>query len=162
MRSNGGYPQGELIVRRAATEDADFVVDAVSTLLVELLSEPPDREEMLTAAHELISSHDSGVVLLAEAERVVVGMLAASWQIAIHAPGSYALIQDLWVSPGWRSKAVGRAMLDMLHMLACDLHLARIEVGLPQEKFAALNRTVAFYSANGFEPTGDRLRRRLP
>ena len=31
-------------------------------------------------------------------------MLAASWQRAIHVPGRYATIQDLWVTPAWRSR----------------------------------------------------------
>ena len=41
-------------------------------------------------------------------------MLVASWQAAIHVPGAYALIQDLWVDPDCRGRAVGRELVAAL------------------------------------------------
>ena len=57
---------------------------------------------MRTAARALLEHPESGVVLVADADGEIVGVLAASWQTAIHVAGRYGLIQDLWVHPGWR------------------------------------------------------------
>jgi GNAT superfamily N-acetyltransferase len=154
--------RGGWSVRLAREEDVEAITGAVSELLAELGSTPPDRSAMLAAARELVYDERGGVVLLGESEHEIIGMLAASWQSAIHVPGRYALIQDLWVHPRWRRRAVGRGLLEQLQSLAQGLQIGRIEVGLPQEKFAGLAETTSFYSRNGFEATGDRMRRRVP
>ena len=38
-----------------------------------------------------------GALIVAEAGAEIVGVLSASWQRALHVPGRYATIQDLWV-----------------------------------------------------------------
>jgi GNAT superfamily N-acetyltransferase len=91
----------------------------------------------------------------------IVGVLAASWQTAIHVPGRYALIQDLWVAASHRGQAIGGALLDALFALARERAMARVEVGLPRESFAGIRATEAFYLHNGFAPLGARMRRLL-
>ncbi len=100
----------------------------------------------------------AGALLVAEGDGALVGVLAASWQSAMHVPGRYALIQDLWVHPAWRSGGVGAGLLAALFELARERGLARVEVGLPGERFAGLAATEAFYLANGFTPLGPRMR----
>ena len=92
----------------------------------------------------------------------IVGVLGASWQSAIHIPGRYALIQDLWVHPSWRGAGVGGGLLAALFELARRAGIACVEVGLPRERFAGLAATEAFYLANGFTPLGARMRRGAP
>jgi GNAT superfamily N-acetyltransferase len=116
---------------------------------------------MQDAARAIIEDQAAGAVLVAEFCGALVGLLAASWQSAIHVPGRYALIQDLWVDPDWRSRAVGRELLGALCDLARELGMPRIEVGLPRECFASFIATEAFYLANGFSPNGPRMRRAL-
>jgi GNAT superfamily N-acetyltransferase len=91
----------------------------------------------------------------------LVGVLGASWQRALHVPGRYATIQDLWVAPAWRSAGVGAGLVEALAALARERGAARLEVGLPRRSFAAIDRTESFYAANGFEPLGPRMRRLL-
>ena len=100
-------------------------------------------------------------MLVAEADADLVGVLAASWQMAIHVPGSYALIQDLWVAAGWRGRSVGRGLLEALFELRARKRFERVEVGLPRESFARFAATEAFYLGNGFTPNGPRMRRLL-
>ena len=102
-----------------------------------------------------------GAILVAEAEGEIVGVLSASWQRALHVPGRYATIQDLWVHPGWRSRKVGAALVGQLESLCRGEGVARIEVGLPRESFAAIRATETFYARNGFEHLGPRMRRLL-
>jgi GNAT superfamily N-acetyltransferase len=103
----------------------------------------------------------AGAVLLAGDGEQIAGVLSASWQTAIHVPGRYALIQDLWVSPDHRGQAIGRELLLALFELAVEREIVRVEVGLPSERFAGQRATEAFYLANGFSLLGPRMRQML-
>jgi GNAT superfamily N-acetyltransferase len=157
-------------VRSATHEDIPAVVEAVQELLRELGGTPPSTPAMQAAAQTLLDSPHAGALLVMESDgladpedhRAIVGVLGVSWQTAIHIPGRYALIQDLWVHPLWRGRAIGRALLAALFERARELHIARVEVGLPPERFAGLAATEAFYLGNGFAPLGARMRRGLP
>jgi GNAT superfamily N-acetyltransferase len=148
-------------VRSATREDAPGVVVAVQELLLELGSTPPPVAELSRTVCELIDDRDAGAVLIAHSRDDVVGMLAASWQLAIHVPGRYATIQDLWVHPTWRSRSIGADLIGALVELARESDMARIEVGLPRESFGAIAATEAFYRNNDFQPLGPRMRRLL-
>jgi GNAT superfamily N-acetyltransferase len=148
-------------VGRASRDDVEGVVVAVQELLLELGGTPAAGSELERAARELIGDPESGVVFVARAGDEVVGMLAASWQLAMHVPGRYATVQDLWVHPAWRSGSIGRELMDSLVQLVRGLGMERIEVGLPRERFRSIQATEAFYLANGFELLGPRMRRRL-
>lgn len=148
-------------VRTATHEDVAAVVSAVTSLLVELGAlSPPAPEEISQVAQALIENPDAGVLLLAEADGHIVGVLSASRQVALHVPGPYLLIQDLWVDPRQRGQRVGGALVQELERTARSQGMDRIEVGLPTDRFEALARTQAFYAASGFEHVGPRMRRR--
>jgi GNAT superfamily N-acetyltransferase len=173
-------------VRPAGGNDVPAVAAAVGELLLELDGTLPAVTAMEAAARALLADRESGAVLVAESAVVgaevdgengvahggvgasatpaggaiaapLVGVLAASWQSAIHVPGHYGLIQDLWVHPSWRGVGVGAGLLAALFELARP----RVEVGLPDDRFAGLAATEAFYLANGFTALGPRMRRRL-
>jgi GNAT superfamily N-acetyltransferase len=148
-------------VRLARSEDAVAVAAAIEQLLVELGGERPSDGELEKAARELIEDPGAGAVVVAETGGELVGVLAASWQQAIHVPGHYATIQDLWVLPAWRSRAIGHDLVEGLCELAAEQGVDRIEVGLPKEDFERIGATEAFYRANGFNHLGPRMRRLL-
>jgi GNAT superfamily N-acetyltransferase len=146
-------------IRSAKDSDAAAVAAAVEELLVELGGRKPDRGELEAEVRAAIADPGIGAILLAEGEGEIVGVLSASWQRALHVPGRYATIQDLWVDSGWRSRGVGADLVDELVALCRAQGVARIEVGLPREDFAAIRATEAFYGGNGFEHLGPRMRR---
>ncbi|HET7573824.1 MAG TPA: GNAT family N-acetyltransferase [Solirubrobacterales bacterium] len=150
-------------VREATDADAPAVAAAVAELLVELSGKGPPAAELEEATKELARDRSKGALLLAEAggEGGIVGVLAASWQHAIHVPGRYGTIQDLWVHREWRSRAIGADLVSAFCELAREAGAQRIEVGLPRESFERIAATEAFYKANGFEHLGPRMRRRL-
>jgi GNAT superfamily N-acetyltransferase len=148
-------------VREAVAADAPAVAAAIGQLLAELGGEAPPEAELDAATRELIADPGVGTVLVYESGEEIVGVLAASWQHAIHVPGRYATIQDLWVLPAWRSRAIGHDLLDALCELAAERGVGRIEVGLPKEDFPRIGATEAFYRANGFSHLGPRMRRLL-
>ncbi|HEX3910529.1 MAG TPA: GNAT family N-acetyltransferase [Solirubrobacteraceae bacterium] len=149
------------IVRRATSEDVFGIVVAVQELLLELGGTPPSARTLEGVACELVEDRDSGAVLVARSRGEVVGMLAASWQLALHVPGRYALIQDLWVHSAWRSRSIGADLMTGLVELARERGMARIEVGLPRESFRGIQATEVFYRNNDFDLLGPRMRRLL-
>jgi branched-chain amino acid aminotransferase len=152
-------------VREASVQDAPAIAAAVAELLVELSGKGPATAELEEATRELAGDRGAGALLVAEAGGEdggkIVGVLAASWQHAIHVPGRYGTIQDLWVHPEWRSRAIGRDLVEAFCDVARREGAKRLEVGLPRESFARIGATEAFYRANGFEHLGPRMRRKL-
>ena len=130
----------------------------MAALLTELGATPPPGQAMNEAAQELLEDPASGAVFVADSEDGLVGILTTNWLSAIHIPGRYGLIQDVWVSPLARSNAIGAALLAALFEQAGRLGITRIEVGLPKDSFPGLPATAAFYRANGFTPVGPRMR----
>jgi GNAT superfamily N-acetyltransferase len=159
-RPGGGT--ADWAVRPATAADADTVAAAVEQLLVELGGRRPPRGQLEAEVLAAIEDPGIGATIVAEAGGEIVGVLSASWQRALHVPGRYATIQDLWVDPEWRSRKVGAGLSDALAELCREQGVARIEVGLPRQSFAAIDATEAFYRANGFEHLGPRMRRLLP
>jgi GNAT superfamily N-acetyltransferase len=149
-------------VRAAAAQDATAIAAAVRELLLELGGEPAPASTIADAARSLLEDRRAGALLVAQDGAELVGLLGASWQSALHVPGRYGLIQELWVHPSWRGRALGSDLLDAVFALARELGIARIEVGLPRDGFAGLRATEAFYRGNGFQPLGTRMRRSLP
>lgn len=148
-------------VRAARGGDAAGVASAIEALLIELGGERPSPAALEEGARSLAEDHEAGALLVAEHDGSLVGVLAASWQYALHVPGRYGTIQDLWVDPAWRGKALGRELILALVRQAADAGVPRLEVGLPQEGFAQLAATERFYRENGFTPLGPRMRRVL-
>jgi GNAT superfamily N-acetyltransferase len=151
----------ESAVREAGAGDVEAVALAVESLLLELGGRRPERPSLEAEVRALLDDPAGGSVLIAEAGGKVVGMLSASWQRAIHVPGVYATIQDLWVDGAWRSRGVGAELVEAVASQARARGVSRLEVGLPRETFAAIASTESFYERNGFEHLGPRMRRLL-
>ncbi len=148
-------------VRRATAADVPAAAAAVGELLSELGGRRPETAALEAEARVLVEDPEVGVLLVAEAGGELVGVLAASHVRAMHVPGRYIVIQDLWVRPDWRSRTIGADLMAAIADLAREQGLARLEVGLPQETFAGIRATEAFYLGNGFASLGIRMRRRL-
>lgn len=154
--------QCDWAVRLAGEGDCDALAAGVRRLLIELGAQAPSEHSMRASAARLLSDPHAGIAVLAEAQDHVVGVLSASLQEAIHVPGRYALIQDLWVEPDWRRRLVGAGLIDAFLEIAGLRGALIVEVGLPKARFRGLQATEAFYRANGFALVGSRMRRALP
>jgi len=154
-------PARDWRVRAASGEDVPAVAAAIEELLVELGGKRPPMSELESATRTLVEDATAGALLVAEAGGEIVGVLAGSWQHAVHVPGRYGTVQDLWVHPSWRSRTIGHDLMEEFAGVARERGIGRLEVGLPQEGFAAIRATEAFYRRNGFDPLGPRMRRLL-
>lgn len=134
-------------VREATEADAPAVAAALGQLLVELSGGGPAASELEKATTELVRDKGMGALLVADGggEDGVVGVLAASWQHAVHVPGRYGTIQDLWVHPEWRSKAIGH------DLVAAFCELAR-EAGAADRGWAAARGLRAHRCHRGLLP----------
>jgi GNAT superfamily N-acetyltransferase len=158
---SGSASTSQATIRRAARSDTAAVASAVEELLVELGGRRPPQADLEAEVRAVLEDPGVGALIVADADGEVVGVLSASWQRALHVPGRYATIQDLWVDADWRSRQIGAALVDALADLCREQGVARIEVGLPRESFAAIRATEAFYLGNEFEHLGPRMRRLL-
>lgn len=149
------------MIRQAGEADVVAVADAVEELLVELGGRRPAREEVKAEVRTIVEDPRAGLLLVAESDGKIAGVLGASWQRAIHVPGRYATIQDLWVDSAHRGNGIGAELVGEMVRLAREQGVSRIEVGLPKESFAAIRATEAFYLDNDFEHLGPRMRRLL-
>lgn len=104
---------------------------------MELGGTPAPNMEIEQAALALLEDRHAGVLL--------VGVPGVGWQSAMHVPGPYALIQELWVHPSWRSRAIGSNLFVALFELAGERRISRIEVGLPRERLAGIDASETFY-----------------
>jgi GNAT superfamily N-acetyltransferase len=156
-----GQEAAEWAIRPAREADIAAVAGAVEELLVELGGRRPPRRALEAEVRTAVEDPGVGTLLLAEAKGEIVGVLSASWQRALHVPGRYATIQDLWTHPDWRSRGLGAGLVEELAVLCRAEGVARIEVGLPRESFDAIRATEGFYLGNGFEHLGPRMRRLL-
>jgi GNAT superfamily N-acetyltransferase len=148
-------------IREATHEDVPAVVAGVCGLLEELGGKAARGEAHEQTAHALIDDGGAGILLVAENLDDIVGVLGVSWQISIRVPGRYGLIQELWVHPAFRGMTIGGDLVAALFEIARKQGVARLEVGLPSERYPHLNATEAFYVNNGFTTIGTRMRRLL-
>jgi GNAT superfamily N-acetyltransferase len=158
---SGSASTSQATIRPAAGADTAAVASAVEELLVELGGRRPPRADLEAEVRAVLEDPELGALIVADAGGEIVGVLSASWQRALHVPGRYATIQDLWVDAEWRSRQIGTALVEALADLCREQGVARIEVGLPRESFAAIRATEAFYLGNEFEQLGPRMRRLL-
>lgn len=148
-------------IREAALEDVPAIAIAVRELLIELGADPTLPAALEAPARALIEDGSLGLLLVAEEQGQIVGVLGVSWQVAIRIPGRYGLIQELWVHPEWRGRTIGGDLLAALFELARRQRVMRLEVGLPSGRFTHLAATEAFYVTCGFKMIGMRMRRIL-
>jgi len=86
----------------------------------------------------------------------IVAFFTLSESFAIFANGRYGIINELWVNEKYRSKGIGKAVIDEIVKLGCVHGWSRIDVTAPPgEKW---DRTFAFYQNCGFQFTGRKLK----
>ncbi|HEX4437183.1 MAG TPA: GNAT family N-acetyltransferase [Solirubrobacteraceae bacterium] len=151
-------PPGSWSLRSAKPADLPEVTRAICNLLTELAGSAPAPHEIEAAAAELLADPKKGCLMIADSADGMVGVLAASFQHAIHVPGCYCILQDLWTDPSWRSRGVGAGLVAALLSRLSELNIKRVEVGLPSARFDALQVTETFYRQNGFTLLGPRMR----
>jgi branched-chain amino acid aminotransferase len=156
MAMNGNHS-----ISPARAEDAALIVEAVRRLIEELTARPAILPATAAdACGRIIAGTAPGMILLARSaeKHLLPGVITVSLQEAIHQGGTFAVIQELWVDPQFRSDGIGAALVEAVKVHCWTAGIAAIEVGLPRYTFANLERTRSFYLRCGFNEIGPRMR----
>jgi GNAT superfamily N-acetyltransferase len=143
----------------AGPEQWDVVERLVLTLLHELGDEAEDTGALRPELRGLWESRpDRMVALIAYAEEggiEPIGLLTLVESFAIYANGPFGIIPEMYVAPQWRSKGVGKALIDRAVEFGRQRGWSRIDVTGPE---SAEPRTIRFYESCGFEFAGPKLK----
>lgn len=91
-------------------------------------------------------------VLAARQGNTIIAFGALCESHSLYAEGSFAILQEFYVLPEYRSQNVGQALIDALVDYAKQQNWKRLELCTPP--VPEFDRTVAFYQDNGFDITG--------
>ncbi len=114
-----------------------------------------NRQNAHTQAEQMIADGSYWVFVAEElGANKLVGFVSLYESFALYAQGAYGTIPELYVRPDWRSKQVGRQLLEAAADFGKQKGWHRIEVTTPP--LPEFERTLNFYQANGFEISGGR------
>ena len=153
----------------AQARDIDIVLELVEELLAELGEEGRefsgiDREKLRTDIQRNLGTEPGSLsgsarfwALLAKDDGgAVLGVLTLSQSFALYAGGEYGVIDEMYVRPEYRSRGIGRQLVDGAGAIARREGWFRLDVTAPEDRRG--ERAVRFYENLGFEFTGPKLR----
>jgi GNAT superfamily N-acetyltransferase len=143
----------------ATARDRDLVLGLVERLLRELEDSPGEFDGVDRAGvlRGMVRAGDRFASFLARTpEGEAAGVVTVVESFAIYAGGDYGVIDELYVVPEFRSRGVGRLLIEAVKMRGRERGWLRVDVTAPPEKRWA--RTVKFYESQGFVFTGPKLR----
>lgn len=134
--------------------DCDEVIRLVNILLKELGFIQVDYNLARNVYQELAKDSDVGFVILAKEKDALHGICTVSIAHAMRTGGSYAIVQEMYVSPELRRRKLGEKLLSEALAHAKARGCSAVEVGTPPEGVLQSR----FYKHLGFTRIGDRLR----
>lgn len=91
-------------------------------------------------------------VIAAYDQDEIVGFGALCESYSLYAEGAFGIIQEFYVLPEYRSKDIGKELIQAIIRFSKTKKWKRLELCTPP--IPEFNRTVEFYKSNGFEVTG--------
>lgn len=140
--------------RLASADDRDTAVGLVRALLIELGGQPPPADDLFPVFDRLVTDIDAGFIVVGESASGIVSVCMVSFLDAIRTRGRYAIIQEMFVEPEWRSTGVGMEVLRFALNHAVANGCQTVELGTPFHG----DRQIQFYRRAGFTEVGARLR----
>ena len=134
---------------------------AVEALLDELGGRRPAAAELEAEVRALLDDPALGALLVAEAGARSSACSAPAGSARSTSPAATRRSRTSGSTPSGAAAGSAPSWSTALAALAREQGVARLEVGLPRESFAAIEQTEAFYRGDGFEHLGPRMRRLL-
>ena len=129
------------------------VVAALLSRLFEEVEHDLDFEEIAEIFADLDADDHHSTLLAQNEAGETVGLITLVESLSLSAGGRYGVINELYVTPEYRSEGVGRMLLDFAKMISEERAWTRIEVTTPGDSF---DRTLQFYEREGFWRIGPR------
>jgi GNAT superfamily N-acetyltransferase len=143
--------------RAAVAGEETRVVDQKNDLIIELGGAPLPVPEAISAVASFINGDLDGAVIVAVSDDELVGVCTISYQPSIRTLGTYAIIQEMFVAPDYRSEKLGERLIEAASSAAEDAGCPMVELSTPPNGERAEN----FYSRVGFTQVGVRMRRKF-
>ena len=134
--------RARLRLRVAVVDDVADIVTLIGHLGY------PVREEALRRAFELLRAAPEHVVVVAELDGAVCGLLAMSARPSLTLQGAVGVIQELVVRPAQRRREIGESLLQYAKGLAVERGYVRLECTVPATHRPAADQ---FLLERGFE-----------
>lgn len=156
----------DIVIKQAQPADAGLIARLAKALTDEIIERTGARhfnvdEEATSGLCRSLMEQGKYRVLLAfdaKSERPI-GCATLCESHALYAEGSFGIIQEFYIEPEFRSQQVGAKLLDRAVLEAGRLGWKRLELCTPP--LPEFERTLDFYTDNGFEITGGRKLKRL-
>jgi len=147
-----------LHIRLAGQQDSNTVAELVGRLLAELGGEPYKENDQYrgTSACLLKGEINYTVFLALQESDTCIGMISVSESYAVYTLGKFGIIHELFVDADYRSRNIGRQLIQAVIDHGRKHQWSRIEVGTPDRE--QWQRTNSFYKREGFEEVGPNLR----
>lgn len=153
-----------ITIKKAGLGDAHEVAVMVGELLNEIMSTVGVRAfdfnlEQTTARLKDFIGHDKYFVFIAQSTNTgPIGFVALAESHALYAAGTFGIIPEFFVRPGFRSQNVGFRLMERAAIFGKSRGWTRLEVTTPP--LPQFEKTLAFYEREGFAITGGRKLRR--
>jgi GNAT superfamily N-acetyltransferase len=98
-----------------------------------------------------------GIIRIATVEDEMVGFICLVESSSIYAEGNFGILNELYVIPSFRSKGIGKKLMDFADQWREYKGWSRLEVSTPEE--SKWGRTLEFYFKEGFVKTGVKLKK---
>jgi ribosomal protein S18 acetylase RimI-like enzyme len=145
-------------IRTAEPGEESKVVELINELIVELGGAPLPVNEATITARSFIDGDRDGMVIVATNQDALVGVCTLTYQPSIRTLGKYGIIQEMYVSPEFRSSKLGARLIDKAKDIASDAGCTMVELSTPPNG----ERAESFYRNIGFTQVGVRMRHKLP
>jgi GNAT superfamily N-acetyltransferase len=138
-----------VITRRATIAD----IEAMTGLLYQLFSIEEDftfnAENQKKGLALLIKATDTAVVLVAELDGKVIGMLTAQTNISTAEGGIAAVLEDMVIEKELRGKGIGKQLMQAMKQWAIEKGIKRLQLLADKTNTPAL----AYYNKLGWKET---------
>lgn len=147
-------------IQRATVTNAHEIAIMVGELLHEIMSAIGiqafnfDLDETTARLEDFIDQEKYFVFVAKGDHASPVGFIALYESYALYAEGAFGTIPELFVRPEFRSKDIGRRLIEQAKSFGDSRAWKRLEVTTPP--LPQFDKTLAFYEKEGFTITGGR------
>ncbi len=133
-------------IRKAEIKDINKLSDMISSLFSIEDDFSVDIEKQKRGLRMIIDGEADGIILVAEKDSVVTGMVSLQKVVSTAAGGYSLLLEDMFVMPEHRHSGVGEKLVKEAVRWGKENSVLRIQLAADKRNTSAIN----FYSANGF------------
>ena len=149
------------IIFRATKDQAETIAILVGELLQEIMERIGsdvfhfDLEETKSRLVEFIE-HEKNFVFVAIDQNTneMIGFVTVYEGYALYAEGAFGTMAELYVKPSYRSKGIGKMLIQSVKEFGDQRGWKRLEVTTPP--LPQFDATLSFYEREGFEISGGR------